>query len=82
MTARILPASLKVNDDISSGHHPGVPKGAKEMVLSFRIHWLINCSEGAGGCSGELDLHAPGTRSYHTAWYWSDSESQMRGELC
>jgi hypothetical protein len=77
MTARILPASLDVEDVTNK-------KGEKVMHLSFRIHWLMNCSNGAGWmlrnprppCAACEDLQHVLVRRPR------DRESRLRRRLC
>jgi hypothetical protein len=49
MTARILPASLKFTN----------PGELGIMKLEFDVFWTMNCTNGAGGCKGTLDLVPP-----------------------
>lgn len=49
LNARILPNSLKITN----------PGEVGIMHLEFAVHWTLNCTTGAGGCKGTLDLVAP-----------------------
>ena len=73
LTARIVPSSLSM--EVVQYESLGKKYDSTSRIFTFTVHWVLNCSKGAGGCNGHLSAKEPGRGKVDVHWYRPDTKT-------
>ena len=73
LTARLLPASLNIR---------AISPRTDDSLMTWRLHWVLGCSKGVGGCNAKLELSLPPAGHGYGHWEFDDGGPDERTFAC